>query len=208
MSEDTQVDQWLSLSAAAKKLDVHPSTLRRWADNGEIAVMTTPGGHRRFALSDVEQFARARWGIRRASGIEQAWADRALTRTRQGIQAHQNDSWLAQIDDETRQQNRQMGRQLMALTLQFVSNDADEEELLVEAERLGQKYGRYCQKMAMPLKDALQASIFFRDMMVETALQLPESVRIKPEANLRLMRRINTLLNAVHLAIAEVYDAS
>ena len=45
-------------------------------------------------------------------------------------------------------------------------------------------------------------------MMVETALQLPENVRIKPEANLRLLRRINTLINIVHLAIAEVYDAA
>jgi hypothetical protein len=44
--------------------------------------------------------------------------------------------------------------------------------------------------------------------MIETALQLPENVRIRPEANVRLVRRINTLLNTVHLAIAEVYDAA
>jgi hypothetical protein len=43
-------------------------------------------------------------------------------------------------------------------------------------------------------------------MMVETAMQLPENVRIKPEANMLLLRRINTLLNTVHLAIAEVYE--
>jgi hypothetical protein len=43
--------------------------------------------------------------------------------------------------------------------------------------------------------------------MIETALQLPDNVHIQPQANMRLMRRINTLLNTVHLAIAEVYDA-
>jgi hypothetical protein len=99
-----------------------------------------------------------------------------------------------------------MGRQLMALTLQYISNGEDE-RLVAEARRMGSEYGRHCQSLGMPLTDALQAAIFFRDAMIETTLQLPESVRISPEANLRLMRRINTLLNNVHLAIAEVYDA-
>jgi hypothetical protein len=99
-----------------------------------------------------------------------------------------------------------MGRQLMALTLQYISNGEDG-QLLAEARRMGQEYGRHCQSFAMPLTDALQASLFFRDAMLETALQLPDNVRIQPQANVRLMRRINTLLNTVHLAIAEVYDA-
>ena len=39
---------WLTLSEAAEQLGVHPTTLRRWADNGDIPVSVTPGGHRRF----------------------------------------------------------------------------------------------------------------------------------------------------------------
>lgn len=58
----------------------------------------------------------------------------------------------------------------------------------------------------MPLPDALRASMFFRDTLVETALHLPENTHARPETSLRLLRRINTLLNAVHLAIAEEYD--
>lgn len=203
----TGSEQWLSLSQAAEMLNIHPTTMRRWADDGEIAVMLTPGGHRRFALSDIEQFAEDRHGIRRPAGIEQVWAEKALTVTRKEIVAHQDDQWLARLDEESRAQNRTMGRQLMALTLQYISNGEDE-KLLEEARRMGSKYGRYCQSINMPLTDALQAAIFFRDMMVETALQLPENVRIKPEANLRLLRRINTLLNSIHLAIAETYEES
>lgn len=45
-------------------------------------------------------------------------------------------------------------------------------------------------------------------MIMETALQLPENTRIRPEANVRLLRRVNKLLNTVQLAIAEVYDAA
>ncbi len=206
MKNYPHIEQWLSLSTAAKQLNVHPTTLRRWADDGEIAVMLTPGGHRRFASSDIEDFARNRHGLRRSTGIEQAWAAHALTVTRREIVAHQHAHWLESLDAEERERGRLMGQQLMALTLQYISN-GDDEQLLAEARRMGQDYGRHCQSLGMPLTDALQASIFFRDTMIETALQLPDNVRIQPQANVRLMRRINTILNTVHLAIAEVYDA-
>ena len=34
----------LTLSDAAALLGVHPATLRRWADQGDVLVMVTPGG--------------------------------------------------------------------------------------------------------------------------------------------------------------------
>jgi hypothetical protein len=111
------------------------------------------------------------------------------------------------IDDASRERSRLLGRQLMALTLQYISNGEDD-RLLDDARNIGLEYGRNCMQMLMPLTDALQASMFFRDTLIETALQLPDNVNIRPEANVRLLRRINTLLNAVHLAIAEVYDAA
>ena len=45
--------KWLSLQEASNMLGVHPSTLRQWADSGKIPTVRTPGGHRRFAESDV-----------------------------------------------------------------------------------------------------------------------------------------------------------
>ena len=200
-------EAWLLLGEAAKQLNVHPTTLRRWADAGEIPVMLTPGGHRRFSSTDLKQFASQRHGLRPSGGIEQVWAAQALTAARTEIAAHQNDHWLATLDDDNRARNRKIGRQLIALILQFLSNGGDQ-GLLEEARHIGRQYGHNCREMNMGLTDALQASLFFRDAMIETALQLPESVHIRPENNLRLMRRINAVLNTVHLVIAEVYDAA
>jgi hypothetical protein len=78
--------------------------------------------------------------------------------------------------------------------------------LLKQAGEIGQEYGRLCHQTNMPLTRALQTTLMFRDMLVDTAFQLPSSASIKPEANLRLMRRINELLNVVHLAIAQSYE--
>lgn len=199
-------DTWLTLGEAARRLNVHPTTLRRWADNGDIPVMLTPGGHRRFSAGDLDAFARKRHGIRRSSGIEQIWADRALDQTRQVVVTQQQ-PWLAGIDEQMRQRHRQLGRQLLGLTLQYISEENNGDHLLDEARRIGREYATVGIEAGVPLTDALQAALFFRDMLTETALQLPETTRIQPEANLRLLRRINSLINTVHLAIAEVYDA-
>ena len=56
--------EWLTLSAAAALLGVHASTLRLWADHGEVASTRTAGGHRRFRHDDIEAFAAARREVR------------------------------------------------------------------------------------------------------------------------------------------------
>lgn len=200
-------EKWFSLREAAQFLGVHLTTLRRWADNGDIPVLLTPGGHRRFAASDLAHFAQERRSLQKTSSIEQVWADQAMTRTRTEITVQRSQQWLNQLDDMTRSRHRLLGQRLMGLTLQYLSNETDGQHLLEEARKIGQEYGRISLESHLSLTDALQASMFFRDMLVETALHLPENVRIQPEANTRLLRRINTLMNTVHLAVAEVYDA-
>lgn len=201
-----ETEQWISLSKAAEFLGVHSTTLRRWADDGQIPFMLTPGGHRRFALLDIQQFAAGRRKMPLPGSFEQMWAEQALTQTRQAINAKKDESWLAQYDDAVREQHRQLGRRLMGLTLQYISDPETNGTLLKEAEEIGKQYGRLSIQANLPLTQALQTTLVFRDMLVDTAFQLPSTAAIKPEANLRLMRRINELLNVVHLAIAQIYE--
>lgn len=201
-----ETEQWLTLSQAAKRLSVHPTTLRRWADNGEIPFMLTPGGHRRFSSVDIHQFSDGRRRLSRTQGMEEIWAERALIQTRQEIATRQDRPWIAHYDADDREKHRQLGRQLMGLTLQYVSDPNGNGSILEQARAIGLEYGRLAHQENLPLTDALQAAMFFRDMLIEVALQLPEETRIHPQANVRLMRRINKLLNTVNLAIAEMYE--
>jgi len=200
-------DEWLALGQAAEHLNVHPTTLRRWADNGDIPVMLTPGGHRRFAFADLVQFAGERSGLRRVQDLGRVWADRAITQTRHELVVHQHDNWLANVDEDARLRHRSLGQQLMGLTLRYLSAE-EGEELLDQAREIGHEYAGIALETSMPLSEALRAAIFFRDTLVETALHLPDNLRVRPDASLRLLRHINTLINTVHLAIAEVYDAA
>jgi excisionase family DNA binding protein len=53
-------DQQMTLQAAAATLDISPSRLRRWADEGRITAIRTAGGHRRFPLQAVRRLAAER----------------------------------------------------------------------------------------------------------------------------------------------------
>jgi excisionase family DNA binding protein len=50
----------LTPNEVARLLMVNPVTVRQWAARGLLRSLTTPGGHRRFLLRDVQEFARSR----------------------------------------------------------------------------------------------------------------------------------------------------
>src|SRR3954451_17256764 len=47
---------WLTLGQAAKYLGIAQSTIRKWSDSGRLPAFYTPGGHRRYRRSDLDQF--------------------------------------------------------------------------------------------------------------------------------------------------------
>jgi excisionase family DNA binding protein len=51
-----QGKEWLTLGQAAAYLGAAQSTVRKWADGGQLPAFYTPGGHRRFRRGDLEAF--------------------------------------------------------------------------------------------------------------------------------------------------------
>ncbi len=198
-------ETWLAVGEAARRLGVHPVTLRRWADQGDIPVVVTPGGHRRFAAADIAAFSRERRLATATRGLEQILTQRALVNTRSEIVAR-DQPWLSAFDEQDRQAKRLLGRQLMGLLLQYISMDGGGEGLLAEARSIARIYAGNALELGLPITQTLEAAIFFRDTILETALTLPDQASVPAEANRRLLRRINRMLNEVQLAVAEAYE--
>ncbi len=199
-------DQWLSLHDAAQRLGVHETTLRRWADTGEVPVMITPGGHRRFSAAGLDRFAEERRRLRVVASIEQVWAERVLQQTRQALQAQHSDIWLSAYDEAERAHKRELGQRLLKVLLQYLSQHESDEKTLDEARAIGREHAINGRQRGMSLIDTLKIVLFFRDMMFDVTLSLPEVAQVKAEASAQMLRRIGKMLSAVELAVAEGYE--
>ena len=200
-------DAYLSLSAASKLLGVHSTTLRRWADSGSIPVYVTPGGHRRFARSDIEALVERKPLSKQL--INSAWAAKALAQTRGELaRTPHQPQWLRHLAPEEREHWRLIGQQLMGLVLRYVNANAnyDDEQLLEEARHIGGTYAKAAIDVGMPLTNALEAALFFRDSLVDAAMTMPEETSVRHEQSAQLLRRISRVANVVQLAVVQGYE--
>jgi len=76
----------LSSEQAARVLDVTVSTIKRWADEGLIACVKTPGGHRKFELTEIARFAEGH-GMRLSGGTPPPLSEHQLEQLQFGIHA-------------------------------------------------------------------------------------------------------------------------
>ncbi len=155
-------------------------------------------------VSDLEAFQRSRGKLKVIGGLEQRLANQALTQTRQEITARK--SWPSELEPADREAFRKSGRELLGLTIQYIALRTGGESLLRHAERIARQYAVRGRKLGLSLSEMLQLLLFFRDNLMEAALDLPETEDLQPAANRRLFRRMSDVLNAFQLAVVETYD--
>lgn len=201
-----QSNKWLSLKDASELLGIHPTTLRRWADHGDVPVYITPGGHRRFLEQDLRGMIDNRLALQ-PSAIVKTWATNALTATQQRLQTHTPDvAWVDSFDEIRRAEQRELGKRLLGLIMQHVSMPEGDQSLLSEAGDIANVYARQCAEIGLSAAESLEIVIFFRDSMTETALQLPQVASFDDDMRLSLMRKINQVFNLIQVALVKHYS--
>ena len=195
--------EWLSLEEASKRLGVHPTTLRRWADEGAIDLFVTPGGHRRFQAAALERFAHEHFRSRPPISLEPQLEEHAIAHTREEIPKQ---GWVAAYADSERETQRHLGRRLMSLTLQYIARDDDGPDLLAEARSIGTLHALGALNRGQSLQDLLDAISFFRTTLIEVALlDSPQTLMAQPHVSVRLLRRVERLLSEVQGGVVELY---
>lgn len=212
MTPTAAQERLLALKEAAERLDVHPATLRRWADKGEIEVVLTPGGHRRFPVSEIARLrSRSSAATGEAAGgvhnsYDSSLADATLEHTRQGIDEQSGASWREGLDDEDIQEKRALGRRLVELVTKYLHNG--DASIVVEARAIGRLYGKSARDSGLGLTEALKATFFFRQHIMESVVFSGETGGIRQDIDRETLRRLDHFLNAVELSIAEVLETS
>jgi excisionase family DNA binding protein len=204
---DDKDTDWLPLGKAASLLGVHSMTLRRWSDSGRFPSYRTPGGHRRFSLRDIQAYLLRQRGGQPDDEVGQDWAASALVATRQQVADQPTSRWMQVIDEEElRDEYRQLGHQLMGLLLQYVAAEDANGSFVEEARRIGRHYGVYGLRAGLSLTNILEATLFFRDILVESSLKIPSTTYVEPDSSLRILRRVNEIINTVQLAVTDYYE--
>jgi len=198
-------EPFYSLKAAADLLGVHPVTLRRWAESGKIEAIRTPGGHRRFAEAEINRLMQ-KPEQHKSISIGEQLRDSALISTRKDLETHVA-GWKSSIPQKDIEEKRLLGRRLMGLLMQYVATDDEGGvEVLEEARVISRIYAKSIVMSGIPLQEALRATNYFRDHILESAIVLPDAARRRPEANQKMFRKLNTFLNEVQIVIANCYE--
>jgi len=198
--------KWLSLQEASEILGVHPSTLRQWADAGKIPTVRTPGKHRRFAESDVRALLEPE--PLQPPGV-QLLVQSALGRTRLEIGGGKlNDQgWYHRFDEGDKVEHRELGRKLLSLVIQYLTQPSDRPAILEDARSLGRSYGERSLVSKLTLTEAVRAFLYFQDFLMDGVVQMSETM--KQRATIDLVgthQQINTFTNEVLVAMLDVYE--
>ena len=196
------VRRWVSLARACEVLGVNESTVRRWADSGELHVFRTPGGHRRFA--EDELYALVESGGRQP---ERTLENAAVTRIRRGLHSGREDArWNDTISASSRDHLRPLGRRLLEIVDDYIWRRARRSDLEIEMTQIGEQYARELRQRGITLTQAMQAFTFFRQSLDHAAKQLAERSRMTPEEGQQAREQIAGLADRVLIALGEVYE--
>ncbi len=196
-------NDWLTLSSAASLLGVHPSTLRLWADQGEVASARTAGGHRRFRRNDIESFVAARREARPENAhTGQVIAENALGRARMQMAEGRlrDQSWYLSLDDAKRAQFRDAGRRLLKSLVQYLGEEDD--NALEEAAELGRLYNRLGLRSSLSLAERVRVFLLFNGSLYQSMIDHYRSAGQRGAGQWATLHgRIQDFSNAVLLAL-------
>jgi excisionase family DNA binding protein len=187
-------------------LGVHPSTLRQWADSAKIPTVRTPGGHRRFAESDVRALLEPE--PLQPVGV-QLLVQSALGRTRLEVSGGKvsEQDWYQRFDETDKAEHRELGRKLLALVVQYLTQPADRTTTLEEARGLGRSYGERSLVNKLTLTQSVRAFLYFHDFLADGVIQMSETMGQKVNVDLiNTYQQINAFTDEVMLAMLEVYE--
>jgi len=197
-------DRWLTLGQACRLLGVDESTLRRWADSGQVHAFRTLGGHRRFAASDIEAVLAGGRDGRRYREL----GDLTVTRIRRQLHRRpaSEASWYTTVDETSRERLRPLGRRLAALAADYLGRRAGRAALLQDARGLGHEYGRELAGSGLPLAQAVEAFIFFRRSLDDATKQATQRHGLSAADALGAYEQVTALADQVLVGLTEAYE--
>ena len=203
---------WLTLGEASRILGVDPDTLRRWADNGKVDVLKTPGGHRRFLRASIEgMLPRPRRPMRRSLSAMGEPPDRIAAEFLKRVRSDMAEQdWHQHFDETSLRWFRERGMRMSDLLIGYL--DADRrprrDDLLAQAASLGTEYGVEAKRRGLSLGEATQVFLFFRARFLAEIANVARRRTLEAEQAASLFAEADRALDTVILALIDAHRAT
>ena len=198
---------WLTLGSASALLGVSESTIRRWADAGDVRSFRTRGGHRRILEEDLRQIVTAAPTApsRDTDRISDLALARVKRRISRGRQSHAPNVFEG-LSDDVRDRLRLLGRQLVDLFARYIASDSKKERFSEDARTIGREYGRALVNANVGLTAAIVTFNFMRRSLEETATQISMEAGLPADEAVEALENILGLADVVLEGMAGVYE--
>lgn len=210
MPDELARANWLTLGAASQLLGVSESSIRRWADAGEIRSYRTSGGHRRILEEDLRAIV-ANAGAGAASRDTERISDLALARVKRritrGRQGHSLDHF-ATLSPDAIDKLRLLGRQVVDLFARYIASDAKKERFSEDARTIGREYGRSLVGEKVGLTAAVATFNSMRRSLEETASQIATEAGLSTEEAVEAVESTLELADQILEGMASVYETA
>lgn len=202
---------WLTLGQASKMLGVDPDTLRRWADNGKIEVLKTPGGHRRFLRTSIEAMLPRPQRPKRQSLTAMGEApDRIAAEFLRRVRSDMvEQDWHQRFDETSLRWFRERGMRMSDLLIGYLDavRRPGRDAYLHQAAELGKEYGVEAKRRGLSLGEATQAFLFFRARFLAEIANVARRRSLSTDQTALLFEEADRSLDAVILALIDGHRA-
>ena len=200
------MNEWLSLSAAAELLGVHPSTVRLWSDKGLLPVHRTQGGHRRYKRDEVLLWAQTAREVRTVQPedmMQSAIRNVRMQVTEGKLEA---ESWYQKLDAEARAQYRQSSRSLFQGLMNYLAST--NEEAASEAFAVGYEYASRARRYNLSYVDATRAFMFFRNVLIQSVMKVYSEANIPSgKAWEEMLGKMHTFTDQILISLLDTFKA-
>jgi excisionase family DNA binding protein len=197
-------DKWLSLSAAAKVLGVHPSTVRLWSDKGVLPVHKTQGGHRRYRHDEISLWAGSN---QKPHEIE---PERMMQEVSRNVRVQisegklEAEAWYQKLDEDARMQYRMSGRSLFHGLMTYVAtNGADAES---EAYAIGYEYASRAHRYSLNYVDAVRAFLFFRNTLIASVIKVYQEANVSSRQTADTFGRMYAFTDDILVSLLQTFQ--
>lgn len=203
-------DRWITLGAASELLGVSESTIRRWADAGEIRSYRTSGGHRRILEEDLKGIVASTQAASSARDSNRI-SDLAMARVKRRLHPRGRTAHMAGLEGlspDTLDRLRLLGRQVVDLFARFISGDLRKERAIEDVRSIGREYGRTLVSERMGLTTAVSTFNSLRRTLDETASQIASEAGLSTEEAVEAIENILELADVMLEGMASVYETA